>query len=47
MSIMLTTPRLIIREPTHKDFDNLYRLQSNTEVMSFIGDGRRNKKKLW
>ncbi|WP_010654200.1 GNAT family N-acetyltransferase [Fluoribacter dumoffii] len=43
---MLTTPRLIIRKPTLSDFDNLYRLQSNTDVMSFIGDGKRNKEEV-
>lgn len=43
---MLTTPRLIIRKPTLSDFDHLYRLQSNTDVMSFIGNGIRNKEEV-
>ncbi|QMT62064.1 GNAT family N-acetyltransferase [Legionella sp. PC997] len=44
MKTFLTTHRLIICEPSSNDFDNLYNLQSNSKVMKFIGNGRRNKK---
>lgn len=46
MNTLLTTSRLIIQEPTLNDFDNLYYLQSNSEVMSFIGSGIRDKNEV-
>lgn len=46
MNTFLTTQRLIVQEPTRNDFDNMYQLQSNSEVMSFIGNGVRNKNEV-
>lgn len=46
MNLLLTTKRLIISEPTLNDLDNLYTLQSNSEVMSFIGNGICNKNEV-
>ncbi|MCW8469353.1 GNAT family N-acetyltransferase [Fluoribacter gormanii] len=46
INVLLTTSRLIIQEPTPNDFDNLYQLQSNSEVMSFIGNGVRDKNEV-
>jgi ribosomal-protein-alanine N-acetyltransferase len=43
MNTLLTTSRLIIKEPSLNDFDNLYHLQSNPKVMKFIGKGIRDK----
>jgi ribosomal-protein-alanine N-acetyltransferase len=41
MSIFLETKRLIINTPETIDFDNLYALQADTEVMQYIGQGVR------
>ncbi|WP_115712647.1 GNAT family N-acetyltransferase [Legionella sainthelensi] len=46
MNPLFTTTRLIICEPSLSDFDNLYTLQSNSEVMSFIGNGKRDKNEV-
>lgn len=46
MNIMLTSSKLIIQEPTLNDFDNLYSLQSNSDVMNFIGNGIRNEEEV-
>ncbi|HHF7368224.1 TPA: GNAT family N-acetyltransferase [Legionella bozemanae] len=46
MSPLLSTSRLIICGPSLNDFDNLYTLQSNSEVMSFIGNGKRDKNEV-
>ncbi|KTC79734.1 GNAT family N-acetyltransferase [Legionella cherrii] len=46
MTPFLTTTRLIICEPSLNDFDNLYRLQSNFQVMRFIGHGERDKNEV-
>ena len=46
MNVLLTTSMLIIQEPTINDFDNLYQLQSNSEVMRFIGNGERDKNEV-
>lgn len=43
MSIFLETKRLIINTPELSDFDNLYILQSDPDVMRFIGHGVRTK----
>lgn len=43
MKILLTTPRLAIYTPHINDFKNLYDLQSNLEVMTFVGHGIRNQ----
>ncbi len=37
MHIILTTPRLIIREFTQDDVDNLFTLNSDPEVMRYLG----------
>lgn len=44
--MILSTSRLFISEPTSHDFDNLYKLQSNSKVMGFIGNGIRDKKEV-
>lgn len=41
MSIFLETKRLIIKTPEHIDFDHLYALQTDAEVMQYIGQGVR------
>jgi len=41
MSIFLETKRLIINTPEAIDFDNLYALQADTDVMQYIGQGVR------
>lgn len=46
MNSLITTTRLIICKPSLSDFDNLYTLQSNSEVMSFIGNGKRDKNEV-
>lgn len=46
MSIFLETPRLIIEIPTISDVDHQYTLQSNPEVMRYIGKGIRTKKDI-
>ncbi|QLZ68961.1 GNAT family acetyltransferase [Legionella sp. PC1000] len=46
MSPLLTTTRLIICNPSLNDLDNLYTLQSNSDVMSFIGNGKRDKNEV-
>ncbi|RUR11644.1 GNAT family N-acetyltransferase [Legionella sp. km772] len=46
MKPFLTTKRLIIAAPSLHDFKNLYILQSNAEVMNFIGNGVRNENEV-
>ena len=46
MHQFITTPRLIVSSPVLADFDDLYNLQSNPAVMTFIGNGRRNKEEV-
>ncbi|SRR5579883_100415 len=41
MSIFLETKRLIIKTPEATDFDNLYALQADADVMQYIGQGVR------
>ena len=41
MSIFLETKRLIINTPESIDFDNLYALQTDVDVMQYIGQGVR------
>lgn len=41
MSIFLETKRLIINTPESIDFDNLYALQTDADVMQYIGQGVR------
>ena len=41
MSILLETKRLIINTPEAIDFDNLYALQADADVMQYIGQGVR------
>ena len=41
MSIFLETKRLIINTPESVDFDNLYALQTDADVMQYIGQGVR------
>jgi predicted acetyltransferase/RimJ/RimL family protein N-acetyltransferase len=43
MSIFLETKRLIIKTPERADFDNLYVLQSDTDVMQYLGQGVRTQ----
>ncbi|KTD72462.1 GNAT family N-acetyltransferase [Legionella tucsonensis] len=43
MSLFLETKNLIINAPTLADFDNLYALQSDAEVMEYIGQGVRTR----
>ncbi|RUR05735.1 N-acetyltransferase [Legionella sp. km772] len=43
---MLTTSRLIIYSPSSQDFNELYQLQSNPEVMRFIGNGIRTEEEV-
>jgi [ribosomal protein S5]-alanine N-acetyltransferase len=46
MNTLLTSPRLYIKEPTLNDFDSLFNLQSNSEVMSYIGNGVRSQEEV-
>lgn len=39
MSIIFETKRLIAKAPTASDFENLYLLQSDSEIMRYIGKG--------
>ena len=43
MNIFLETKRLVITVPDISDFDNLYALQSDQDVMEHIGKGVRTK----
>lgn len=43
MSIFLETKRLVINTPELSDLDNLYLLQSDSDVMQYIGQGVRTK----
>lgn len=42
MSIFLETQRLIIKPSTPEDFDDLYAIQSDPDVMQYIGQGARS-----
>ncbi len=46
MSIFLETERLILKAPTLEEIDDLYLLQSDKEVMKYIGTGARTKEKV-
>ncbi|MCW8472342.1 GNAT family N-acetyltransferase [Fluoribacter gormanii] len=46
MNSLLTTTRLIISKPSLNDLDNLFTLQSNSEVMRFIGNGKRDRNEV-
>lgn len=37
---VIITPRLVIREITENDFQALYRICSDPEIMKFVGDGK-------
>ena len=41
MNILLETKRLIINTPENIDFDNLYALQADADVMQYVGQGVR------
>jgi RimJ/RimL family protein N-acetyltransferase len=38
--VILTTPRLVLRQFTEDDVDNLFRLNSDPEVMRYLSGGR-------
>lgn len=46
MNHTLTTPRLILKLPTLSDFDKLYALQTDPNVMKYIGPGVRTKEEV-
>lgn len=43
MSIILETQRLIIKSPALDNFENLYALYSDPEVMQYVGQGVRSR----
>lgn len=43
MNVFLETKRLIITVPELADFQNLYALQNDTEVMKYVGQGVRGE----
>lgn len=43
MTVFLETKRLIIHAPELADFDNLYALQSDPDVMQYVGQGVRTR----
>ena len=43
MSVFLETKNLIIKTPQVEDFDNLYALQADADVMKYIGQGVRTQ----
>lgn len=46
MSLFLETKHLIINSPTLADFNDLYDLQTDAEVMKYIGKGIRSKDEI-
>jgi len=46
MSIFLETDQLTLNEPQLSDFDNLFKLQTDEQVMKYIGDGIRNRQEV-
>lgn len=46
MNIFLKTERLIIKPSTPEDFDDLYAIQSDPDVMQYVGEGARNIKEV-
>ena len=46
MSVLLETKNLIINIPQLADFDNLYALQTDTDVMKYIGQGIRTQSEV-
>lgn len=46
MTIFLQTPRLILKIPNLSDIDNLCLLQTNREVMRYIGRGIRTRPQI-
>lgn len=43
MPVFIETQRLIIKTPQLEDYDNLYRLQTDPEVMRYLGNSVRTK----
>lgn len=46
MSVLLETENLIIKTPQLDDFDNLYALQTDADVMKYIGQGVRTSQEV-
>lgn len=46
MDVFIETKRLIITTPELSDFENLYALQSDAEVMQHIGNGVRTREEV-
>lgn len=46
MNLFLETKHLIIRAPQAEDFDKLYALQTDTDVMKYIGQGVRTQSEV-
>lgn len=46
MSIFIETKRLIIKVPQPSDTENLYALQSDADVMQYIGNGVRSREEV-
>ncbi len=46
MSIFIETKRLIIKIPQPSDIENLYALQSDADVMQYIGQGIRSREEV-
>lgn len=46
MNILLETKNLIITIPQQEDFNNLYTLQTDADVMTFIGQGVRTQSEI-
>ena len=46
MNIILETERLILKAPTLDNIDQLYILQSDPDVMQYIGSGPRTKESV-
>lgn len=47
MSVLLETKNLPIKTPQIEDFDNLYALQADADVMEYIGQGVRAQSEVW
>lgn len=46
MNTFIETPRLVIHPPQLSDFDNLYALQSDLDVMQYVGNGARSQEEV-
>lgn len=44
MKIILKTHRLVLREFMKDDLPELYRMNSNPEIMQYVGDGKNRVK---